>query len=553
MMRVLALALLGSVFLAWAGEPLYPTAEDLLAAARAREAELGPYVALGWFTFDLGGLGSWTVQFRFWAAYPLFRIELDMSELGLDVPFRRTAIVDAAARKRFQKLTEELWLEDELEEDRIPMLSLVLPAEIDDWTWEVGEEEVNGRPAWRLTGVGAWEGWEVRVTQWMEKETLVTLKTRAEVGGMVFTQLVAEFRPEAELPSDLFRLPPKARRLVLSPRSPEAEAIMNRVLQDLQGLSSFYSTVVERVGDSVTEVLLWYQEPYLLREERTVRLRFPGTDLVEIGRVSISLWDMEHGVHYFQSGGKWQAVESGSVPPAVRGSAAVGQVFRLRSDRFVAVEEGEFEGRPVWVVTVEELQLHEDSTAEPLVRVRWWVDRETHRVLQYEEPITIVDAGRRHRGVKVVRILEFRPGAEVPPEKIAVPAGVPVQKRPEPLERLEQGVAWEPYTTARWEEARGKPVVLYFSAEWCEPCRVLEEQVFRDSRVVEALGPFVRLKVDLSDWQDREARAAAAAHRASALPTLVFFDADGREIGRIVGYSTRFVEELLALVRGGKR
>ncbi len=427
--------------------------------------------------------------------------------------------------------------------------------EIGAWTWEVGEDEVNGQPAWRLAGVSSREGVEVHVTQWFDKETLLTVKTQAEVEGMVFTSVVAEFRPEDELSPDLFRLPPGARVLTRSPRSPEAGAIMARVLEDLDGLSSFYCAKLVRVGGSETEVLTWYGAPYL-REERTVRLRFPGTDILGIGPVQVSLWDMEEGVHYVQSGGRWEAMESVRVPPAARGFAAVNQAFNLSADRFIAVAEGELDGRPVWVVTGETLQFLSGTTAEPLVRPRWWVDRETYRVLQYEQPIRVVYPGRTQLEVGVGRILEFRPGAQVPLGKVAVPEGMPVERRPEPVvepplepgERLAQGVAWEPYSTA----AQGQPVVLYSSADWCEPCHALEEHVFRDSRVVEALDPFVRLKADLSDWRDRGAQAAAA-HRARTLPTLVFFDQDGREIGRVVGYSPAVVAEVLAVARGGKR
>jgi len=113
--RVLALAALAGGLLATAAEEPYPAAGGLLAAATARAATLGKYTVSGWLTFDLGRLGSWTSSLRIGAAYPLFRIELDTSELGLDLPLG-TQIVDTAARKRLQKLAEELWLEEELED-----------------------------------------------------------------------------------------------------------------------------------------------------------------------------------------------------------------------------------------------------------------------------------------------------------------------------------------------------------------------------------------------------------------------------------------------------
>lgn len=563
MKAILTLGVVGWGLLAVGGEARPPEARELLDAVRARIEELRTYTVSARFTVSIPGLISVTTPYRIWVSHPFRRSEADMSGLvpGL---LAMTEIVDASARRRFSNFGENVWLEEELEEEGWSLLFWpYVPWTVTEgaaWSaGEVGEHEVNDRPAWTLEWSDTSEGVEVRTVLWIDKESLSILKTRTEAGGTVVTFEVAEFRSGEEIPPELFRVPAGARVIVRAPRSPEGEALMVRVRDELEGVGSFYAAKVERVEDMESEVVVWYRDPYL-REERVARFRIPGTDIVGIGSVSAFLWDMERGIRYFQSGGRWEGMEGSPVPPAARDSAAARDTFGLYANRFVALEEGEIEGRPVWVVTGELLRLGAPG-GTPLARARWWIDRETYRVVQYEEPLAFVQHGVRMETMRVARIVEFRPGVDVPSGKFAVPEGVPVRKMSESVaespvargERLAQGVAWEPYTAARWEEAGGKPVALYFAADWCEPCHELEDGPFRDSLVVEALAPFVRLKVDLSDWRDPTAREVQRTHRVTALPTVVLFDSQGKEIGRITGYSTRWASELLALVRGVKR
>lgn len=74
-------------------------------------------------------------------------------------------------------------------------------------------------------------------------------------------------------------------------------------------------------------------------------------------------------------------------------------------------------------------------------------------------------------------------------------------------------------------------LVVAFGAEWCAPCRRMEDESWSDARIqswFDAHGRFAR--VDL----DRDPRAAEE-HAVSALPTLVAFRG-GREVDRVHGY-----------------
>lgn len=113
-----------------------------------------------------------------------------------------------------------------------------------------------------------------------------------------------------------------------------------------------------------------------------------------------------------------------------------------------------------------------------------------------------------------------------------------------------EGIQWEPYDSASLARAAamGKPVVIDFYADWCMPCKELDEKTFTDSRAVAASERFVRLKADLTRTGDPETQKLSTQFSIVGVPTIVFLDPQGNEVknARLSGFESaeKFVKRL---------
>src|SRR5262249_59946425 len=77
----------------------------------------------------------------------------------------------------------------------------------------------------------------------------------------------------------------------------------------------------------------------------------------------------------------------------------------------------------------------------------------------------------------------LRPAVRVPVATLLLASGVLLMPRSAPSST---GLAWRSYSADETSRA-GSPAIIDFSADWCLPCRELDEKTFSDPRVRAAM------------------------------------------------------------------
>ncbi|EKP0305735.1 protein-disulfide reductase DsbD [Aeromonas veronii] len=85
--------------------------------------------------------------------------------------------------------------------------------------------------------------------------------------------------------------------------------------------------------------------------------------------------------------------------------------------------------------------------------------------------------------------------------------------------------------------ARGKPVLLDLYADWCVACKEFEHKTFSDPAVRERFGQMVLLQADVTANDDADIELLNGLN-VLGLPTLIFFDREGKELTgqRVTGF-----------------
>ena len=107
----------------------------------------------------------------------------------------------------------------------------------------------------------------------------------------------------------------------------------------------------------------------------------------------------------------------------------------------------------------------------------------------------------------------------------------PAEEESPPEPARDPGPAPEPVAAALAAAREADRFLLVdFYADWCAPCKIVEEELLPDPAVKRALAGFLVLRVDLDRFPE-----AGKHYRVDAMPTLLALSGEGRELHRFVG------------------
>lgn len=101
-----------------------------------------------------------------------------------------------------------------------------------------------------------------------------------------------------------------------------------------------------------------------------------------------------------------------------------------------------------------------------------------------------------------------------------------------------KSIEWKPYSSKLVSAGKNnnKAMIIDFYADWCIPCRVLDDSTFNNKRVIEEAKKFDSFKADMTKSLSPEVEKLRDQYNIVELPTVVIIDSKGNEAKRVTGF-----------------
>lgn len=98
------------------------------------------------------------------------------------------------------------------------------------------------------------------------------------------------------------------------------------------------------------------------------------------------------------------------------------------------------------------------------------------------------------------------------------------------------GFKWETSLSAAQAQSKktSRPVLIYFTTDWCGYCKVMEKETFTQATVQKQALKYIAVQLDA----EKAGKSAASKFSVTGYPTFVMLDPSGKEMGRVNGYKT---------------
>ncbi|MBN1780387.1 thioredoxin family protein [bacterium] len=107
---------------------------------------------------------------------------------------------------------------------------------------------------------------------------------------------------------------------------------------------------------------------------------------------------------------------------------------------------------------------------------------------------------------------------------------------------IETGIPWIAQIDSALDlaNAQNKPLMIDFKAEWCPPCRMMEDSTFHDPAVVEKAALFVPVRIDVDEQGDvaDHYNANAGKYGGVGIPNILFLDGQENRIAHYIGFQS---------------